>query len=136
MTTPVGRVAVCARYPVKSLLGEDVPAIELDRSGVRGDRVWALRTSAGRIGAGKRTPRYVRLPHLLEMRARTASVRGREMDVSGVLPRSNPAQVHLVAGVPRRRADQRAATTGSSRVPRMPCGKCRTATVWSTSRRR
>jgi uncharacterized protein YcbX len=55
---------------VKSLLGEDLPAIELDGTGVRGDRLWALRTSAGRIGAGKRTPHYVRLPHLLEMSAR------------------------------------------------------------------
>lgn len=87
MTTAVGRVAVCARYPVKSLLGEDLPAIELDRSGVRGDRMWALRTSAGRIGSGKRTPRYVRLPHLLEMAARLADdgetalvhVNGREL---------------------------------------------------------
>jgi uncharacterized protein len=42
---------------VKSLLGEDLPAIELDGTGVRGDRLWALRTSAGRIGAGKRTAR-------------------------------------------------------------------------------
>ena len=70
MPDPVGRVAVCARYPVKSLQGEDLPEIELDEKGVRGDRLWALRTPAGRIGAGKRTPRYVRLPHLLEMAAR------------------------------------------------------------------
>jgi uncharacterized protein len=56
--------------PVKSLLGEDLPAIKLDEKGVRGDRLWALRTSAGRIGAGKCTRRYVRLPHLLEMAAR------------------------------------------------------------------
>ncbi|MBV9923028.1 MAG: MOSC domain-containing protein [Pseudonocardia sp.] len=55
---------------MKSMLGEDLPGIELDQEGVRGDRLWALRTSAGRIGAAKRTPRYVRLPRLLEMSAR------------------------------------------------------------------
>ena len=39
MASPGGHVAVCARYPAKSLLGEDLTAIELDRSGVRGDRL-------------------------------------------------------------------------------------------------
>lgn len=65
------RVRTCARYPVKSLGGEQLDVLRLDVEGVSGDRRWALLNAAGRIGAARRTPRYVRLPHVLDMSART-----------------------------------------------------------------
>jgi len=36
-------VAQCWRYPVKSMLGEVVPEVELDLLGIVGDRLWATR---------------------------------------------------------------------------------------------
>ena len=63
-------VRTCVRYPVKSLGGEELPALDVDDRGVVGDRRWALRTARG-VASGKRTRHYVRLPHLLDMAAAT-----------------------------------------------------------------
>ncbi|SDD90454.1 MOSC domain-containing protein [Actinokineospora iranica] len=60
-------VRVLARYPVKSLRGERAEVLELDERGVIGDRRWALRTEDGKLGSGKSTRRFVRLPGLLDM---------------------------------------------------------------------
>lgn len=57
------------RYPVKSLLGEDVPALDLDQRGVVGDRTWSVRTADGMLGSGKRTRRFASVPGLLQLRA-------------------------------------------------------------------
>lgn len=59
------------RYPVKSLLGETVAALDLDTRGVTGDRTWSVRTAAGKIGSGKNTRRFAAVIGLLELRART-----------------------------------------------------------------
>lgn len=64
------KVLACGRYPVKSLLGEDLPAITLDSRGVLFDRFWALRNAFGRFGSGKTTRRFVRMPGLLTMSSR------------------------------------------------------------------
>lgn len=64
------RVVALARYPVKSLLGEQVTHLSLDRRGVVGDRVWSLRTAEGKIGSGKNTRRFAAVPGLLTVRAR------------------------------------------------------------------
>src|SRR5436305_15255917 len=42
MSEAIGRVAALCRFPVKSMLGEQVPAAELTLSGVVGDRAYAL----------------------------------------------------------------------------------------------
>ena len=42
MSEAIGRVAALWRFPVKSMLGEQVPAAELTLSGVVGDRAYAL----------------------------------------------------------------------------------------------
>lgn len=70
MTGRVGTVAVCARYPVKSVQGEQPGRLVLEPGGVAGDRRWALRTEDGRRGSGKNTWRWARLDHMLEMSAR------------------------------------------------------------------
>ncbi|MDQ3403219.1 MAG: MOSC N-terminal beta barrel domain-containing protein [Actinomycetota bacterium] len=58
------KVALVARYPVKSLRGESIEVIELDDRGVVGDRLWALRADNGEIGSGLGAGR---LPRLTEM---------------------------------------------------------------------
>lgn len=64
------KVLACARYPVKSLLGEEVPSVALEARGVVRDRWWALRTPEGRFGSGKTTRRFVRMPRLFDMSSR------------------------------------------------------------------
>jgi uncharacterized protein YcbX len=53
----VGRVAALWRYPVKSMLGEQVAALEITARGVAGDRAWALREIVTRqIASAKKFP--------------------------------------------------------------------------------
>lgn len=100
----VGTVVVCARYPVKSVQGEQPERLPLERAGVPGDRRWALRTEDGKRGSGKNTHRWARLNHMLEMSARydgrTALLRlpdGREFDVASP---ELPAVLSTVVGRP------------------------------------
>ena len=69
MTDPVGRVVALARYPVKSLLGERPARLDLDQRGVVGDRLWCVRDADGKLGSGKSTKRFRRMPGLLELAA-------------------------------------------------------------------
>jgi hypothetical protein len=61
----VGRVVQLARYPVKSLRGESLEAVEVGEGGLRGDRGWAAYTPDGGIGSGKTTRRFRRVDGLL-----------------------------------------------------------------------
>jgi uncharacterized protein YcbX len=65
----VGRVAQLHRYPVKSLGGEQPDRVALDRRGLVGDRLWAVHDLDGRLGSGKTTRRFRRMPGLLDLRA-------------------------------------------------------------------
>lgn len=67
----VGTVAELWRYPVKSLGGERVDELACDMRGAEGDRLWAVRGADGKIGSGKTTRRFRRMPGLLSMTART-----------------------------------------------------------------
>jgi uncharacterized protein YcbX len=50
----VGTVAVLRRYPVKSVLGEDLPASGVTRSGLAGDRIMALiHQHTGKVASAK-----------------------------------------------------------------------------------
>ena len=64
-----GSVAALWRYPVKSLVGEQLSAAEVDERGLRGDRLWALRDPDGKLGSGKSSSRFRRMDGLLELRA-------------------------------------------------------------------
>lgn len=57
------------RYPVKSMLGEQCPHLDLDRRGVIGDRLYAVRDSGGRLGSGKTTLRFRQVDGLFTFRA-------------------------------------------------------------------
>lgn len=63
------RVVALHHYPVKGLLGEAVPALDLQVRGAEHDRSWCVRTADGLIGSGKRTRRFTPVPGLLEVRA-------------------------------------------------------------------
>lgn len=67
----IGRVAELWRYPVKSLGGERLACATLEARGMAGDRLWAVRGEDGRIGSGKTTRRFRRMPHLLSLTAHT-----------------------------------------------------------------
>ncbi len=57
MRQQIGRVAALGRYPVKSMLGEQLDEVEFTERGAIGDRAWALRELAtGRIASAKKFP--------------------------------------------------------------------------------
>jgi uncharacterized protein YcbX len=56
------------RYPVKSLLGEQLTTAEVDQRGLRGDRLWAVRDADGKLGSGKNTRRFRRMDGLFTLR--------------------------------------------------------------------
>lgn len=64
------KVATLWRYPVKSMLGERCEALEIEARGVRGDRAFAVRDAAGKLGSGKDTRRMRRLEGLFSHAAR------------------------------------------------------------------
>lgn len=87
---PVATVLELWRYPVKSLLGERLDAVELEERGARGDRRFAVTDRDGKLGSGKATARFRRLDGLFELRARTDGGRvlvalpdGRELRAGG-----------------------------------------------------
>ena len=68
------------RYPVKGLLGEALDTATFGERGVDGDRAWAVVGTDGKLGSGKTTRRFRRMPGLFTMAARTV---GDEVVVTG-----------------------------------------------------
>lgn len=66
----IGTVAGLWRYPVKSMLGERRESLLLERRGVVGDRLYAVRDEAGKFGSGKTTRRFRLMDGLFRFRAR------------------------------------------------------------------
>jgi hypothetical protein len=67
----LGRVTALWRYPVKSMRGESVPDLAVDGRGVVGDRFFALRDAAGKLGSGKTNKRFRQIEGLLDFVATT-----------------------------------------------------------------
>ena len=63
-------VSALWRYPVKSMLGEECAAVELETRGVRGDRRFAVRGDDGRLGSGKNSRRHRHIEGLFTFRSR------------------------------------------------------------------
>lgn len=57
------------RYPVKSLLGERHETLVLERRGVVGDRLYAVRNEQGKFGSGKSTRRFRQMDGLFDLQA-------------------------------------------------------------------
>jgi uncharacterized protein YcbX len=66
----IGTIAGLWRYPVKSMLGERRESLLLERRGVAGDRLYAVRDEAGKFGSGKTTRRFRLMDGLYRLRAR------------------------------------------------------------------
>ncbi|MFI6759009.1 MOSC domain-containing protein [Micromonospora sp. NPDC050417] len=67
------QVAEVRRYPIKSMLGEMLPAAEVGERGLGGDRLWAVRDPDGKLGSGKNTRRFRRMPGLFGLQAYAAT---------------------------------------------------------------
>lgn len=93
----VGIVAGLARYPVKSVRGEQLAEVELEPRGVVGDRRWAAYTPDGGLGSGKTTPRFRRVDGLLDLRATGAPVPVLELPDGQCVPVDRPAASTLLS---------------------------------------
>jgi uncharacterized protein YcbX len=64
---PVGTIRALWRFPVKSMLGEEVDAADLTEGGIVGDRAYAIRDrETGKVASAKHSKRW---PNLLDCRA-------------------------------------------------------------------
>jgi uncharacterized protein YcbX len=64
---PVGTIRALWRFPVKSMLGEELDAADLTDGGIVGDRAYAIRDrQTGKVASAKHSKRW---PNLLECRA-------------------------------------------------------------------
>jgi uncharacterized protein YcbX len=66
------KVLEIRRYPIKSLLGERPAAVDVEQRGLAGDRFWAVRDPDGKLGSGKNTRRFRRMPGLFRLRGHFA----------------------------------------------------------------
>jgi uncharacterized protein YcbX len=68
--TPCGSLVALWRYPVKSMMGEELNAAEVTRAGLLGDRAYALvDTSDGKVASAKNPRKW---PSLFDFRAALA----------------------------------------------------------------
>ena len=64
---PVGTIEALWRFPVKSMLGEELDAADLNEGGIVGDRAYAVRDrETGKVASAKHPKRW---PDLLACRA-------------------------------------------------------------------
>ncbi|GGV02360.1 molybdenum cofactor sulfurase [Kitasatospora herbaricolor] len=70
MAEIIGVVERLWRYPVKSTGGEQLDSVQVDERGLAGDRLYAVRDGAGKLGSGKNTRRFRRMDGLLRLGAR------------------------------------------------------------------
>jgi uncharacterized protein YcbX len=66
----VGIVKDIRRFPVKSILGESLSSISMDKRGIVGDRLWAIQNCNGKFGSGKTTRRFQQMDGLFKFKAR------------------------------------------------------------------
>lgn len=77
-----GSVVALWRYPVKSMMGEELNATEIARRGLRGDRAYALMDSSDGKVASAKNPR--KWPALFDFRAALAEAPGAAMTLPPV----------------------------------------------------
>lgn len=64
-----GTVKRLWRYPVKSLLGESLTELPIDRRGAIGDRWYAISNSQNKLASGKNTRRFRKIEGLFDLQA-------------------------------------------------------------------
>ncbi|NBH10064.1 MOSC domain-containing protein [Amycolatopsis sp. SID8362] len=119
----MGVVAALWRYPVKSMAGERLAEVTVGERGLEGDRLYAVRDASGKLGSGKNSARFRRMPGLHAFAARydgdvpvvtfpdgrvlpgtgittelagALSIPGVELAKEGEIPHHDEAPVHLV----------------------------------------
>ena len=94
-----GTVAALRRYPVKSMLGENVRASDVTRRGLAGDRVLALvHRETGKIASAK-NPRQWR--GLLKLAATTSGAAAKiSLPDDTAIASTDPAVDAVLSGVP------------------------------------
>jgi uncharacterized protein len=100
--TEVGSVVSLWRYPVKSMMGEELNATEVTQSGLVGDRAYALVDSSDGKVASAKNPR--KWPQLFDFRAALADIPKSGAKVppvrvtlpNGTLLNSEQADVHQI----------------------------------------
>src|SRR5262249_9776141 len=76
----VGTVREIWRYPVKSMMGEQLPRVEVDAEGIPGDRAWAVRDEVrGGIRGAKKIGALMRCAARYEAEPARGRVRGPEI---------------------------------------------------------
>jgi uncharacterized protein len=81
-----GAVSALWRYPVKSMLGESLSAVDVNSRGFYGDRGIAVVDDDGKFGSGKNTRRFRRMDGLLDFQARLRHTHGEEQTAVVTLP--------------------------------------------------
>jgi uncharacterized protein YcbX len=80
----VPRLQEIRRYPVKSMGGESLDSVALERRGLVGDRAFAVVDAEGKLASGKHSRRFRRRDAVFEFAARTTAdgvrVSGRDGD--------------------------------------------------------
>ncbi|WP_102272179.1 MOSC domain-containing protein [Cytobacillus massiliigabonensis] len=66
----VGTIKEIRRFPVKSILGETLSSVSIDKRGLLGDRLWAIKNTSGKFGSGKTTRRFQQMDGLFNYKAR------------------------------------------------------------------
>ncbi len=69
MSEILGSVKTLWLYPVKSIQGEKCRSFTIDRRGIEGDRLFAIRDNKGKFGSGKNTRRFRHIDGLLAFQA-------------------------------------------------------------------
>lgn len=78
-----GRVVALRRYPVKSMGGESLDAVELGLRGIVGDRWFAVEDGNGHFASGKRTRRFRRHDDVFRYSATTLRNGSVEVNANG-----------------------------------------------------
>ncbi|WP_151083264.1 MOSC domain-containing protein [Nocardioides cynanchi] len=92
------RVSEIRRYPVKSMAGESLAEVDLDRRGVVGDRWYAVVDDDGRLASGKHSRRFRRRDAVFDFAARTTSDGVRVTGADGEWPAGDPALDAVLTG--------------------------------------
>ncbi|MCZ2814649.1 MOSC N-terminal beta barrel domain-containing protein [Modestobacter sp. VKM Ac-2984] len=103
MSDAVGKVGQISVYPVKSLAGRVVPAVEVEDAGLHGDRAWSVvEVDTGERVTVKTTPRLSEVVPTGDSEADTLTlteVLGRPVRLAAAAggPQVDAAAVHLVS---------------------------------------
>src|SRR5215510_16479564 len=87
--TEIGSIVALWRYPVKSMMGEELNAAEVTKRGLLGDRVYALVDSSdGKIASAKNPRKW---PHLFDFSATL-------VDIQTIGVKAPPVRIRLPDG--------------------------------------